>query len=518
MKNSNVSRRDFVKLGMVGAGALALGGVNAQAAVNSKDVKFDEEWDVVIVGSGFAGLAAGITAAEKGNKVLILEKMGRVGGNSVINGGIFAVPNSDKQKAEGIKDSNELFIKDCLKAGRGLNHVDLIDTIATRAQDAYKLTLKCGAKYIDKVTHAGGHSVPRSLQTANGSGSGIVQPMVEYFKNLQGCELRQRAKFDEFVLGEDGGVDGVIIREDYKFDPKSQKDDAENTTGTKKVIKAKKGVVLAAGGFCRDVFFRQVQDPSILPTTDSTNHPGATAGAMKEALRIGATPVQLSWIQFGPWACPDEKGFGVGSMFNVNGSFRYGISVDPRTGKRYMNELADRRTRSQAMFKVIDAKADIYPINFCDSDGVKNMVIPEHYTKPLESGVLKKFETLDELAAAYKIPADELKKTVERYNSFVKSGKDEDFGKPMDKTTTNGVDISKPPFYAMRGTPKLHHTMGGIDINTKAQVISLQTEMPIPRLFAAGEITGGVHGASRLGSVAIADCLTFGMIAGENIG
>ncbi|MFR8441985.1 MAG: FAD-binding protein, partial [Campylobacter sp.] len=105
-----------------------------------------------------------------------------------------------------------------------------------------------------------------------------------------------------------------------------------------------------------------------------------------------------------------------------------------------------------------------------------------------------------------------------RYNSFVKSGKDEDFGKPMDKTTTNGVDISKPPFYAMRGTPKLHHTMGGIDINTKAQVISLQTEMPIPRLFAAGEITGGVHGASRLGSVAIADCLTFGMIAGENIG
>jgi len=196
MKNSNVSRRDFVKLSMVGAGALALGGVNAQAAVNSKDVKFDEEWDVVIVGSGFAGLAAGITAAEKGNKVLILEKMGRVGGNSVINGGIFAVPNSDKQKAEGIKDSNELFIKDCLKAGRGLNHVDLIDTIATRAQDAYKLTLKCGAKYIDKVTHAGGHSVPRSLQTANGSGSGIVQPMVEYFKNLPGVELRQRAKFD----------------------------------------------------------------------------------------------------------------------------------------------------------------------------------------------------------------------------------------------------------------------------------------------------------------------------------
>ena len=85
----NVSRRDLLKMSLVGAGALALGSVNANAAVNAKDVKFDEEWDVVIVGSGFAGLAAGITAAEKGNKVLILEKMGRVGGNSVINGGIF---------------------------------------------------------------------------------------------------------------------------------------------------------------------------------------------------------------------------------------------------------------------------------------------------------------------------------------------------------------------------------------------------------------------------------------------
>ena len=516
MKKSNVSRRDFVKLSMVGAGALVLGGVNAQAAVSSKDVKFDEEWDIVIIGSGFAGLAAGITAAEKGNKVLILEKMGRIGGNSVINGGLFAVPNNDKQKAEGIKDSNELFIKDCLKAGRGLNHVELIDTIANRAQDAYKLTLKCGVKYIDKLSHLGGHSVPRTVQTTNGSGSGIVQPMAEYFKNLLGVELRQRAKFDEFVVGDDGGVDGVIIRENYKFDPSNQKDDAENTSGDKKTIKAKKAVVLGAGGFCRDIFFRQVQDPSITKDTDSTNHPGATAGALKEALRIGATPVQLSWIQFGPWACPDEKGFGVGSLFNVNASFRYGISVDPKTGKRYMNELADRRTRAQAMFKVI-GKDENYPINFCDSNGVKAL-LPEQLEKPLKAGILKEFKTIDEIAAFYKIPAAEFKKTVERYNGFVKAGKDDDFGKPLDKTTTEGYDLSKPPFYAMRGTPKLHHTMGGLDINTKAQVISLKTEQPIPRLFAAGEITGGVHGASRLGSVAIADCLTFGMIAGENIG
>ena len=107
---SKVSRRDFIKFGAVSA--LAASGVYASdmPVFRDKDVKFDEEWDVVIIGSGFAGLAAGIKANERGNKVLIIEKMGRVGGNSVINGGIFAVPNSELQKKNGVKDSKELFI------------------------------------------------------------------------------------------------------------------------------------------------------------------------------------------------------------------------------------------------------------------------------------------------------------------------------------------------------------------------------------------------------------------------
>ncbi|WP_169777175.1 flavocytochrome c [Campylobacter mucosalis] len=511
MSSSNVSRRNFVKMSMVGAGALALGGLNAHADTKGS-VKFDEEYDVVIIGSGFAGLAAAITSTEKGNKVLILEKMGRMGGNSVINGGIFAVPHSDLQQKAGIKDSNELFIKDCLKAGRGYNYVELINTIANRAQDAYKLTLKCGAKYVPEITHAGGHSVARSLQTANGSGSGIVQPMIEYFQNNLKGEIRTRAKFDSFVLDESGGVIGVNIREEYRFDTKSLNDDIENTTGTPKTIRAKKAVVLATGGFCRDAFFRKTQHPTIKDDVDSTNHPGATAGGLVEALRIGATPVQLSWIQYGPWACADEKGFGVGSMFNVNASFRYGISVNPKTGKRYMNELADRRTRSEAMFKVIGDDQN-YPINFCDSQGVATLM-DSHFKKPLESGVLKKFDTIEDMAAHFKIPLEPLKESIKKYNEGVKAGKDE-FGKPMD--TVAGIMIEKPPFYAVRGTPKLHHTMGGVMINTKAQVIDAKTHKPIPGLYAAGEVTGGVHGASRLGSVAISDCLVFGMIAGENI-
>lgn len=206
--------------------------------------------------------------------------MGRIGGNSVINGEIFAVTNNESQIKEGVKNSNELFIKDCLKAGRGLNYIDMIDTIANRAKDVYELTLKCGAKYVEKLTHAGGHSVPRSFQTANGSGSSIVLPMVEYFKKLDNTEIHTRVKFDKFILDDMGKIIGVSIRENYKFDTKSLQDDWKNTSGDRKFIKVKNGVVLASGGFCRDTCFRNAQDPIITEKTDSTNHPNATAGAM----------------------------------------------------------------------------------------------------------------------------------------------------------------------------------------------------------------------------------------------
>lgn len=126
------SRRSFLKMSMAGAGALALSSVNANATANEKDVKFDEEYDVVIVGTGFAGLAAAIKASERGKKVLILEKMGRAGGNSVINGGNMAAPMNKFQVAQGIKDSKEIFIADAVKDRLGLNHTELLGTMFDR--------------------------------------------------------------------------------------------------------------------------------------------------------------------------------------------------------------------------------------------------------------------------------------------------------------------------------------------------------------------------------------------------
>ena len=511
-----ISRRDLLKLSMAGVGALALGAVNAQAsAVDAKDVKFDEEWDVIIIGSGFAGLAAGLKAAQKGSKVLILEKMGRIGGNSVINGGGMAVANNPVQAKTNIKDSKELFIADCLKAGLGINHTELLETLVDRGMDAYNFLVENGVQFKEHCAHFGGHSVARSMLTTNDSGSGYIQPMLEKFEGFKdkGCELRRRAKFDDFVMDE-GRVAGVVIREEYKFDPNLYSDDLENTSGTKKTLKAKKGVVLAAGGFCRDKFYRKLQDPRIPDDVDSTNHAGATAGVLLKAFEIGAYPVQVDWIQFGPWASPDEKGFGAAPILTQQGTFKYGIAVDVRTGKRFMNELADRKTRADAEFKILRDDPKAYPITFADTKMAFKDLSEEVVSKGMAGGkVVGECASLDEIASKYGVPADALKESVKKYNEGVRAKKDE-FGKQESALS----EINEAgPFYVIRLSPKPHHTMGGLKINAKAEVISSKTNKPIPGLYAAGEITGGTHGASRLGTVAITDCIVFGMIAGENL-
>ena len=233
---------------------------------------------------------------------------------------------------------------------------------------------------------------------------------------------------------------------------------------------------------------------------------------MLQATKIGAVTLQTSWIQFLPYCSPDEKGFGAAVNFTNHCCNTYGITVNPKTGERFMNEHAGRKIKADACFAVI-GKEENYPVNICDSQAVAAQN-PIYTSRPLEIGVIWKFDTIDALAAHFKIPADKLKATIAKYNEGVKAGKDE-FGKPVSKL--NGIDVSKAPFYASRTMPKVHHTCGGLEINTKAQVISLDTHEPIPGLFAAGEITGGVHGASRLGTYAILDCMVFGMIAGENI-
>ena len=501
-EKANVSRRDFLKTaGVTAAGAgLVAGGLlttPGKTFAAEMPAKWDEELDVVVIGSGFAGLAAAIEAHNTGSSVIVLEKMAVPGGNSIINGGLIAAAGSPLQEKNGVKDTPEQMYKDMLKAGRGLCHPALTRMVAEKSNEMVQWTIDyLGVEYRDKLNRLGGHSVGRTYRTANSSGSDIVKKQLSKLKEL-GVELRKKCLLTKIFRDADGRVKGVEIRQGYKF-PNAE-------TGIVKCLKAKKAVVLATGGFGRDIYFRTIQDPRLHEDTDSTNQPGATAEGLLSALDIGATPVQISWIQLGPWACADTKGYGYADKFSNPCVFQRGIMVDPVTGTRFVNELADRKVRADAIM------ANGHPaVGIADSEGAANY--PLSLDLILKPGYLKKFDTLDELAAAFKMPAAELKDTVEKFNRSVAKGLDEDVGKPITKKTR---PLVKAPFYAIRMWPKVHHCMGGIQIDTEARAIGLDRK-PIKGLYSAGEVTGGVHGAVRLGSNAIIDCLVFGRIAGKN--
>lgn len=513
----NISRREMLKMGMAGAGILALSTMSA-AADEAKDIKFDEQYDAIIIGSGISGLVAALKASKRGSKVLVIEKMGRIGGNSVINGGTMAVPNNPIQKAQGIKDSKDIFIADCMKDGLNLNHTDLLGVIYDRANDVYSFFKETGVEIPEKVLPIAGHSVARAIQSVNASGADFILPLQKLAEADANITIKKRTKFDEFIQDEGGRVVGIKCRENYKFDNKFASDDKENLGGDVKFIKANKGVVLAAGGYSSDKWFRVQQVPFLKENIEAVSQPGSTAGAMVAAISIGANPLQLSWIQLNPNTNPHEKGFGTSTMFVNDCCNSYGLSVDPKTGKRFVDEHAGRKVKCDAIFKIMAESVgnDNYPVHICDQQAV-DINNPKHTAKGLEMGSIKKFNTLEELAKAYNIPLEPFLKTISDFNGYVKNEKDPDFGKPLTKADVKGIDVSKPPFYASQSVPKILYCMGGVEINQKAQVISMKTMEPIPGLYAAGEVTGGVQGASRLGTMGMADAAVFGMIAGENI-
>ncbi len=276
---------------------------------------------------------------------------------------------------------------------------------------------------------------------------------------------------------------------------------------TIKRIRAGKAVVLASGGFANDIGFRSIQDPRLTEAVDSTNKPSTTGEALRTALRIGAAPVQLSRIQLGPWTSPDEAMCGVGPDFSTYIAFPYGVMIHPASGERFVNEMADRKERADAILRIGRPC-----IGIADAEGVA--VSGYGIDHCLKKGVVKAFSTLAELARAYGLPVDALAGTVARFNGFVEKKRDEAFGKPI---LSDAAPLIHPPFYGIRLWPKIHHTMGGVHIDVQARVMDLEGK-PIPGLYAAGEVAGGVHGACRMGSCAITDCLVFGRIAGRNAG
>ena len=288
---------------------------------------WDEEADIIIVGSGFAGLAAAIEAKKAGSSVIILEKMKGYGGNSTISDGVIAAAATPMQADSKIVDSAQLMYEDMRKAGLGLNQPELVRLLTEKSSETFQWTINfLGVKYLDRVDQFGGHSVPRCYTTHNRSGSAVIKQMLLMISRL-GMKIRTKAFLQTILRDSKERICGVLIRDGYEY--------PDATSGTAKTIKARKAVVLAAGGFANDIELRTSQDPRLTRDIGSTNKYSTTGEALREALRIGAMPVHLSWIQLGPWACPDEKGYGIGPDFASYIAFPYGIMVNPETGSSF---------------------------------------------------------------------------------------------------------------------------------------------------------------------------------------
>lgn len=271
--------------------------------------------------------------------------------------------------------------------------------------------------------------------------------------------------------------------------------------GKTQFLRAVKGIVIASGGFSANPQARALHDPRLydLPTT---NHKGATGDLISPAQDIGAEVVGMDYIQLLPGGATTGRFIGmvspVESVIFVN-----------KNGDRFVAEDNRRDVIADAILG--SPTKVVFGIRDADGYAAMNKGATKAFNGAFEIGDAVKADTLDELAAKLQIPAENLKKAVDTYNKAVDEKKDP-FGRNPKMLIHK---IEKGPFYAGRLTMAAHHTMGGLAINPRAQVMDRHGK-PIPGLYAAGEVTGGVHGTNRVGGNAVAEIFTIGKIAGEN--
>lgn len=454
------------------------------------------EADVVIVGGGFAGLSAAAAAAETGASVLVLEKMPVLGGNGVLSGGIYNAVDPVRQTAQGIEDSIELHIQNTYEGGDKIANLDLIQLLCEGSLGGLQWMEDNGLEVKDTITQGTGALYPRTHTAVMPYGTGYLEAILTSINKSGNVTILMETKANELIVenGEVTGVKAIGL--------------ADNNTYT---FQANKGVILATGGFAANVEMRQKYntsgkwdrlDASIL----TTNPPGATGDGLVMAEAIGANLIDMDQIQLLPLGNPRT-----GSSSNLI-STRAGIANVINInieGKRYVAEDERRDVLSAALIKQPEAKTYL----IVDSHKWEDESLTSSGGTPLADlvaqGDVVKGETIEELAIKLGIDPAVLTKTIDDFNAAVDAGTDE-FGRIAFE-----FKLDQGPFYADVRVPAVHHTMGGVQINTNAEVIDINGEV-IPGLFAAGEVTGGIHGSNRLGGNAIPDTIVFGRIAGAN--
>lgn len=486
--------------------ALVEGGVDVTALEEKKEVEVekaaDEELnaDVVVIGAGGAGLAAAISAEQNGAKsVIVVEKMPKVGGNTILAGGALNAVDDRSEVAKNQNDSVYWHYYQTLKGGDWQGDPELVMTLVSNAWDGVEWVKSMGMEFKeDAIFTVTGGLWERAHKPVLPAGTGFFDTYTKYIDaHSDSITLMLDTKAEEITTDENGRVNGIVCT---------------GKTGNTITISANNGVVVATGGFSKNVEMRQVFDSiwgGLDESIPSTNHEGATGDGVKMMQKLNADFVQMGNIQLLPLGDPVTG--------SLSGDIEHGVETRifvNKEGNRYCDEAGRRDDMTRALLAQTDKTmyivmdSDTYPTG----DEVNNF--GETANQLVAAGRAFKADTLDELAGMIGVPADALKASVEEFNRYCeggdKAGEKDEFGRSMFATP-----IDNGPFYAGARVPTVHHTMGGVRINTHAQVYNENGEI-IPGLYAAGEVTGGIHGANRLGGNALTDTVVFGRIAGAS--
>ena len=484
------------------------------------------EADVVVVGAGGAGMTAAITAAGEGKSVVILESQSMVGGNSVrATGGMNAgktvyqdenefgesagVEKTLKTAAEkyadnetitalaktvseqwaayqanptGYFDSVELMELDTMIGGKGINDPELVETLCANSADAIDWLDEHGIT-LHNVSSFGGASVKRIHRPVNAEGKTVsvgsyMIPLLQENCEKAGVKMMLDTTATEILTDANGAAVGVK---------------ATGASGETVTVNAK-AVVLASGGFGANLDMVVKYKPE-LKGFMTTNAPGIQGQGIEMAQAIGAATVDMDQIQIHPTVEANT------AALITEGLRGDGAVLINAEGKRFIDEVGTRDVVSAAEI----AQTGSYSWLVVDQAMVDASSVIQGYIK---KGYTVTGATYEELGKAMGVDAAAFAETMDKWNGYVEAKNDPDFGR-----TSFANPLNTAPYYAVKVTAGVHHTMGGLKINANTEVLNEKGEV-IPGLFAAGEVTGGVHGANRLGGNAVADFTVFGRIAG----
>ncbi|AQP54223.1 flavocytochrome c [Vagococcus penaei] len=453
-------------------------GASAQAYTDPKDLQ--DKYDIVIIGAGGAGMSAAIQAKDAGKNPVILEKMPVAGGNTLKSSSGMNASETKFQKESGISDSNDKFYEETLKGGHDKNDKELLRYYVDNSASAIDWLDSMGIR-LNNLTITGGMSEKRTHRPEDGSAVGeylvhgllknVTELNIPIFVNADVTEIKEK----------DGKISGV------KVDMKETKEKKEISS---------QAVVVATGGYGANPEMIKAEKPE-LDGYVTTNQEGSTGDGIKMIEKLGGQVVDMNQIQIHP-TVQQDTGILIGEAVRGEG----GILVS-EDGTRFINEL-DTRDKVSAAINQLKGKAAYLVFDSGVRERVKAI---DFYDK---QGFVKKGETVADLAKEIGVKEDALDKTVTDWNQAVADKKDAQF----ERKTGMDKPLDKGPYYAIKIAPGIHYTMGGVKINAKTEVLTKDNKA-IPGLYAAGEVTGGLHGTNRIGGNSVGDIIVFGRQAGD---